>query len=419
MAYLKTALRVFLPLVVIGIAAMVTIALVRSRPEVPTQARPVELPSVRVEKVVVQDVAMTVVSQGTVSPRIESQLVPEIAGRVIWASPSFASGGFFEEGDALLRIDPYNYQQAVIAARSQVAQSRLRLAQEAAEADVARREWEELGRGDATALTLREPQLEDARASVLAAEANLERAQRDLGRAEVTAPFAGRVRQKSVDVGQFVTVGSPVATLYAVDAAEVRLPLPDAELAYLDVPLAYRGREERIGPRVTLRADFAGESYTWEGRIVRTEAEIDPVSRMVNVIAQVSDPYAPGRDPRRPPLAVGMFVEAEIEGRVADEVVVLPRSALRGRDQVLVVDDEDRLRIRTVVLLRSTSQNVVISEGLAAGERVVLTPIEVVTEGMRVQIAPGAVSVRRPAAAPTAPLPDLGQSVPLAHGGQS
>ena len=394
MTSFKTALRVLLPLVVIGLAALVTTALIQSRPEVPVQPRPVELPSVRVEEVVVQDIAMTVISQGTVSPRIESQLVPEVAGRVVWASPSFASGGFFEEGDALLRIDPYNYQQAVIAARSQVAQSRLRLAQEESEADVARREWAELGRGDATALTLREPQLEDARASLLAAEANLERAQRDLDRAEVTAPFAGRVRQKSVDVGQFVSVGSPVATLYAIDAAEVRLPLPDAELKYLDVPLAYRGREERVGPRVTLRAEFAGESYAWEGRIVRTEAEIDPVSRMVTVIAQVSDPYAPGRDPRRPPLAVGMFVEAEIEGRVAPQVVRLPRAALRDRDQVLVVDNEDRLHFRTVEVLRSTSQNVVISGGLAAGERVILSAIDAVTDGMRVQIVSDAASLR-------------------------
>jgi RND family efflux transporter MFP subunit len=415
MPHIKTVLRVLLPLVVIGIAVLVTMALFRSRPEVPTEARSVELPSVRVETVVIQDLPMTVVSQGTVSPRIESQLVPEIAGRVMWASPSFASGGFFEEGDALLRIDPYNYQQAVIAARSQVAQSRLRLAQEEAEADVARREWDDLGRGDASPLTLREPQLEDARASVQAAESNLERAQRDLDRSEVTAPFAGRVRQKSVDVGQFVTVGSPVATLYAVDAAEVRLPLPDAELKYLDVPLAYRGREERVGPRVTLRADFAGESYAWQGRIVRTEAEIDPVSRMVNVIAQVNDPYAPGTDPRRPPLAVGMFVEAEIEGPVAAGVVVLPRAALRGPDQVIVVDDEDRLRIRTVDVLRSTSRDVVIAQGLAAGERVVLTQMEVVTEGMRVQVAAGAASSPERTVVPSSD----SQQVPTGVGGQS
>jgi hypothetical protein len=136
---------------------------------------------------------------------------------------------------------------------------------------------------------------------------------------------------------------------------------------------------------------------------------------MVNVIAQVDDPYAPGSDPRRPPLAVGMFVEAEIEGRIANEVVVLPRAVLRGRDQVLVVDDEDRLRIRTVEVLRSTTEHVVISEGLLAGERVILTSMEVATEGMRVQIATGAPLSEQRTLEPT---PD-GQRVPFADWGQS
>jgi hypothetical protein len=144
---------------------------------------------------------------------------------------------------------------------------------------------------------------------------------RDLERAEIVAPYAGRVRGKDVDVGQFVTVGASVATIYAVDLAEVRLPLPDEELAFLDLPLSYRGSTNQPTPRVTLRATFAGETHEWEGRVVRTESEIDPVSRMVHVVAEVADPYAPGPNPNRPPLAVGMYVEAEIEGRTVSDVV--------------------------------------------------------------------------------------------------
>ena len=139
------------------------------------------------------------------------------------------------------------------------------------------------------------------------------RAERDLDRADVTAPYAGRVRSKNVDVGQFVTVGTSIATVYAVDVAEVRLPLPDGELAYLDLPLAYRGTSNQRGPHVTLSTTFAGARYEWTGRVVRTEGEIDPVSRMVHVVAEVQDPYAVGPDPNRPPLAVGMYVEAQIE----------------------------------------------------------------------------------------------------------
>ena len=233
---------------------------------------------------------------------------------------------------------------------------------------------------------MREPQLDDAHAAVAAAEANLLRAQRDLERAEITAPYAGRVRYKNVDVGQFVTVGNAVATIYAVDVAEIRLPLPDDQLAYLDLPLSFRGTRNRPGPRVTVRTTFAGATYTWDGRVVRTESEIDPVSRMVHVVAEVRDPYIPGTDPNRPPLAVGMYVEAEIEGREFDQVVVLPRAAVRGQVQVLVIDADNRVRFRDVEILRSTVESVFVSGGLAQGERVVVSTIDSPTEGMLVQV---------------------------------
>jgi RND family efflux transporter MFP subunit len=380
------SLRVVLPLAVLVGAGLGGYAIFQTRPEVAIASRAVELPGVRVHEVVLSDLALSVTSHGTIAPRTESQLVPEIAGQVLWVSPSFASGGFFEEGETLLRIDQYDYAQTLITAQSQLTQARLRLTQEEAEAVVARREWQELGRGAATPLTLREPQMADARAAVAAADANLDRARRDLERADIKAPYAGRVREKNVDIGQFVTVGAPVARIYAVDRAEVRLPLPDSELAFLDLPLAYRGQGARPGPNVILRSEFAGKTHEWRGRIVRTEAEIDPVSRMVHAVAEVADPYAQGLDPSRPPLAVGMFVEAEIEGRTASQVAVLPRAALRGRDQMLVVDATDRIQFRRVEVFRATSQTVVVSSGLEAGERVLVSALEAATEGMQVQV---------------------------------
>jgi multidrug efflux system membrane fusion protein len=379
-------LKVLLPLVVVVAAGLAAYGMFLSRPPVETQAPVIEPPSVRVQRVTFDSVNLTVTSQGTVQPRTSSQLVPEISGPVIEVAPSFAVGGFFEAGDVLLRIDPYDYLQAVITGRSQLAQAQLRLAQEEAEAEVARREWQDLGRGDASALTLREPQVADARASIAAAEAALDRAARDLERAEIKAPYAGRVQSKDVDVGQFVSKGNTVARIYAVDSAEIRLPLPDEELAYVDVPLSYRGATRRSSPRVTISANFAGREHTWEGRIVRTEGEIDPVSRMVHVVAEIRDPYAPGSDPRRPPLSSGMFVEAEITGSTVNDVVVLPWAALRGRDQVLVVDETNRLRFRDVEILRSTRDDVLIRAGLAEGEMVCISPLDTVTDGMVVRV---------------------------------
>ena len=384
---LLRSLRVVLPLAVLGVAVVAAAVLVSTRPPVATQAPTIEPPGVRVHQVTLEEVPLTVTSQGTVRPRTESQLVSEIAGRVIWVAPSFAEGGFFEANDVLVRIDTFDYEQAIVSARSQLAQARLMLAQEEAEADVAAREWAELGRGDPRELTLRKPQLEDARASVAAAEANLERAERDMERAEIVAPYAGRVRRKDVDVGQFVTVGASVATIYAVDLAEVRLPLPDEELAYLDLPLSYRGVTNQPTPAVTIRATFAGETHEWEGRIVRTESEIDPVSRMVHVVAEVRDPYAAGPVPNRPPLAVGMYVQAEIEGRTARDVAVVPRAALRGARQVVVVGPDDRISFRDVDILRTTTDRMFVREGLAPGELVAVSPLDAATDGMRVQLA--------------------------------
>jgi multidrug efflux system membrane fusion protein len=407
--FLIRILKVLLPLVVVVGAGLVAYGMFLSRPPVETQAPVIAPPSVRVQRVTFDSVTLTVTSQGTVQPRTSSQLVPEISGPVIEVAPSFAVGGFFEAGDVLLRIDPYDYQQAVITGRSQVAQAELRLAQEEAEAEVARREWQDLGRGDASALTLRQPQLEDARASVASAEAALDRAARDLERADVKAPYAGRVQSKDVDVGQFVNKGNTIAHIYAVDSAEIRLPLPDEELAYVNVPLSYRGATRRSSPRVTISSNFAGREHTWDGRIVRTEGEIDPVSRMVHVVAEVRDPYAPGNDPRRPPLSSGMFVEAEITGSTVNDVVILPWAALRGRDQVLIVDEANRLRFRDVEILRSTSDEVLIRAGLAEGELVCISPLDTVTDGMVVRVVDDdlqlAGSVPAPANTPAAAEP--------------
>ena len=288
-------LKVVSPILLLVAGAVGSVAMVRMRPEVETRPPERRPPLVRIAEVHFEDHQYGVKSQGTVSPRTESQLVPEVAGRVTWVSPSLASGGYFKAGETLLKIDPYDYQQAVIQARAEVARAKLRLAQEEAEARVARKEWGDLGSGEAKALTLRVPQLEEARAVLAAAEAQLDKTERDLERTQVRAPYAGRVREERVDVGQFVTTGAPVATIYSVDYAEVRLPLPNNELAYLEIPLDYRDDPRtNPGPRVVLRSDFAGKTFEWEGRIVRTEGEIDPSSRMVHVVAQVKDPYAKG-----------------------------------------------------------------------------------------------------------------------------
>jgi RND family efflux transporter MFP subunit len=380
-------LKIVLPLLVIVGGGAVAAYLILNGPEVETRPPEVVPPLVRTLTVESTDVQLSVHTQGTVAPRTETVLVPEVAGRVVSLSPSLVSGGFFEKGEELLRLDPRDYELALVNARSQVARAELALAREEEEAEVAREEWAKIGDGDPSPLVVREPQVADAVAAVEAARAAVERAERDLSRTRVLAPFDGRVREKRVDLGQYVSPGTQLARIYAVDVAEVRLPLPDRELAYLDLPLDFRGNGQGStrGPEVALSALFAGERHEWTGRIVRTEGEIDAQSRMVHVVAQVRDPYGRHRTSGGAPLAVGLFVEAEILGRTVEDVIVLPRAARRADGRVLVVDGEDRLRFREVEILKAGEDRLVLRSGLAAGERVCLSPLDAVVDGMKVR----------------------------------
>lgn len=373
-------LKWLLPVAIVALAVVIVVALVASRPEVETAPRQIVPPTVRVAAVEPTSVELRVRSQGSVIPVTEADLAAEAAGNIVWASESFEVGGFFDAGDVLLRLDRREYELAVASARATVAQARVAMTREEAEAEVAREEWEELGGlGEPGPLVLREPQLDEARARVEAALANQARAELDLERTVIRAPFAGRLRAKRVDRGEFVNRGAPLATIYSVDAAEVTLPVPDSELAFLDLPL---GAELRgAGPRVVLQAQFAGRRHEWEARIVRVGGEIDPATRMVNLIARVEDPYrAVGG---RPPLSVGLFVEAEVVGRSVDSVFEVPRGALVGTDRVWLVED-DRLALRKVGILRSDPDVAIVSDGLASGGRISLTILETAVEGMLV-----------------------------------
>jgi len=378
-------LKVILPFGIVLIGALIAMAMVKSRS--PVEMRPpVEFaPLVRVIEVTPQVTRLLIKTQGTVKPRTEGQLVAEVAGQVIWVSPGFAAGGFFEKGDVLVRVDARDYELALVTARGQVAQAQVRFETEEAQAEVAREEWEQLGTGGDSPLATRELQLQEAAASLASAEAALERAERNLRRTGVRAPFAGRVRAKLTDIGEYLAPGVPVASVFSVDYAEIRLPIPDTELAYVDLPVDYRGETaQQTGPLVHLYADFAGSRHHWEGRIVRVEGEIDPQSRMVHAIAQVADPYGKGEGKDPMPLAVGLFVEAEIEGHQIENVYIVPRAAIRG-DRVMVVDDDDRLRFRDVEILRNDRKNVVVSAGLSPGDRVSVSTMQAVSDGMKVR----------------------------------
>ncbi len=369
--------KFLIPLVVIAVFAVAATGLVMTSVDVqPTVPEPIP----RVVKVVdvnPQTIRLTVSSQGTIVPRTESELIPEVSGRILSVSPSLAAGGHFKEGDILLRIDPADYRTALSRARSAVERTEAEL--ELAQFEHDRQEQlEEQKLASRSQFQQASRTLKVASAAYSEATTALKQAERDLWRTELKAPFDGRVRSERADVGQFIQRGASIGTLYASNTVEVRLPVADRQLAFLNIPFGYQGDiDAQDAPEVTLRAEFAGKKLSWVGTIVRTEAEIDEKTRMVNVVAQV-------RTNDDPMLSVGLFVAAEIQGREVNEVIVLPRAALRGNDRVLVVDSENRMYHRDITPLRLYEDKIIVQSGLLAGERVCISQIQTVIDGMRV-----------------------------------
>ena len=341
----------------------------------PTAQEPVYA-TVRVKEVAPQAVKLKVHSQGTVNPSTESQLIPEVSGRITWISPKLVAGGYFDEGELLARVDNADYENNKNRAKANLVRAE-------AEHQHARYEYSRLKSLAERKLTSRS-QLENslrafrvAQAALQDSQVNFEQAEQDLQRTQITAPFTGLVRSKNVDIGQFIARGTAIATLYASGLVEVRLPIADRQLAFLNLPATLRGElPAELQPNVTLTTEYGGQQLSWEGKIVRTEAEIDISSRMVQLVARV--PHSEDTAP----LAVGLFVEAEIEGLSAENIVVLPRSALRNDNQVLLVDAENKLRFQDIEPLRLYQDDVLISKGLDQGDRVCISPVQTAIDGM-------------------------------------
>jgi RND family efflux transporter MFP subunit len=368
---------------VAGIAVIFMLFATQPQPQRANSApRPV---AVFVEEAQSGEVALTVTSQGEAQPRTQINLVPQVAGRITFVNPDFIEGGFFEAGETLIQIEDADYRLAVTRAAAQVAQAEQALAREQAESDLAASEWEELGEGEASALTLREPQLAEARAQLAAAEASLQEARLNLQRTRISAPFDGRVRSKNADLGQYVSPGTNLGQVFSTDTVMVRLPLTDHDLGLLGIPVAYNAMgDDDGGIPVTLSATLAGERHEWQGRITRTDSAIDTETRVLYAIAEVEDPYGTAAQEEGAPLAVGLFVSATIQGREIDNAYIIPRNALRGEDSVYIVREGGTMEIHTVSIIDSSPDRVVVSSGVDGGDLVVVSPLRGASNGMRV-----------------------------------
>lgn len=382
------ALAIGLPIAIIlflgggGIAAMFALK--------PKAEKAEEAPrglAIFTEPVTLTDLQLNVFSQGEVRPRREISLASQISGRVSYVSPTFIDGAFVRRGEVLVRIEDADYQLMKIRAQSQVASAEQALLRVQAEAEIARRDWDDLGTGEASPLALREPQLAEASAALDAARAQLQETELSLERTAIRAPFDGRVRTKSVDIGQYVGPGQSLGMMFGTDRAEVTLALSDAELGRLGLSLAFEESAEHKGNEVYLTAEVAGKPRQWTGRVSRTSAAVDSQTRLVSAIVTVEDPFGKGADGDAP-LAPGLFVNARIEGETLENVLHAPRSALRSENNVFIANPENStLSIRQADIIFTDPNGVYMRSGVEAGELAITSPVQAPFDGMNITIA--------------------------------
>lgn len=397
---LRKVLVVLVPIGVIIGFIIATMIIVKANEKPKENKRKFNTLAVMADYARVEDVQLSVSTQGEARPRREIDLVPEVGGKIVYVSPNFLEGGIFKKGEVLVRIDDSDYKVAEIRASANVAQAEQLLVREIAEGQIAKQDYEELGRGGASPLALREPQRQQAEAALLAAKADLENARLQLTRTAVRAPFAGRIRSKQSDIGQFVAPGSRLGRIFSTDVIEVRLPLTDLDLSKIDLPISFFAQSADEALDVELSAVVSGKMRVWNGKIMRTDSAYDTQTRALFAIAEVFDPYGTGASDENVPLAPGLFVNAKISGKTFENVIVMPRDGLRPDNEVYIVDDKGKAEIRKVSVLDSNSQRAVLTSGVASGELVLLSPMERSRVDMTLKVmdinSPGTILVDPP-----------------------
>lgn len=381
-------LRVIPPIIVLSLTWIIGYQIISNPIEPPKRPTPQNVLNVEGTTLKSEDFQVFVQTQGNVEPHTETLLIPRVAGHIINVSPSFRDGGFFKKGELLVEIDKGDYLTELISAQANLAQAKSALESEKARSQQAKENWEGLGLNEEpTALVLRKPQLAQAQADVDSAQARVEKATRDLEHTEIKAPYDGRIRGKGADVGQYVSPGSTIARIFAVDYVEIRLPIPPKEAAFIDLPEQIQNKAGITGPQPEVEFEItdARARQLWKGKIVRTEGVMDVRSRQVMAVAQIKNPYLP-RDPSQAPLKIGQFVKASITGRTLKQHFVLPRSSVRDDNHIFTITEANTLERMMVEIIwaNATSDQVVVQGEIKNGDILCITPIPFAVNGMKV-----------------------------------
>lgn len=378
-----------------GVIGFVLLMVFRPRPPQSEPAR--RIPLVVTARADVRSGNLLIHGNGTVRPRSQITLVPQVAGRVEWVSPALVSGGRFEAGDVLLRIEPADYQNAVAIAEAEVADRRVAVLRAEEERELAVEEYERLraregidfatDSTDMGSLIFREPQLEAARANLRRAEARLDDAELSLQRTRVRAPFDGVVQTEGVDIGQYVAPGQAIASIWATETVEIVVSLTDDEAALIAGIWDAKAGDDEAPIAATVSAVFGGRRYEWAGYVDRAEGALNAETRTIDVVVRVPDPFVTGATTGRPPLLLGTYVDVSIQGVNLPHYVVAPRAAFRDGDRLWLVEADSLLRILPAEFIQEVGDSVFLGADVEPGDRVIVSPLDVVTDGMRIRVA--------------------------------
>jgi RND family efflux transporter MFP subunit len=369
------------PLLIIGISTIIASVLYilgQISPEPIQEQAPID---VNVQILTPIDYQIKIKSTGTTTPITQTVLTSEVGGEVIYRSRKFSEGSSVISGEILAKIDDTDLQLQYKNALLQLASAEVQFAVQQAEAEIAQEAWEQIGEGTAKDLTAKKPQLKQAKAALEVANAQVQSAEKKLNKTEITAPYTGRIQNINIDLGSTIIPGQPVGSMYTSNEIEVTLSVKDSDLQFLDIPMVGRKLNPNQKSIVIIKSIYRGEMQEWAGNLERVDGVIDPMTRMIKLIANFKNNFI---EETKPILPIGLFVEAEINGKQLEDIFMIPNTALTPNNELLVLNQNDALEIRKVKVITRMKNYILVKEGIKAGERVVVSKLSIITNGMLV-----------------------------------
>ena len=369
------------PLIIIGISTAIAAVLYMLGQISPDAIQEKDPMDVNVQILTPIDYQIKIKSTGTTTPITQTVLTSEVGGEVIYRSKKFSEGSSVISGEILAKIDDTDLQLQYKNALLQLASAEVQFAVQQAEAEIAQEAWDQVGEGVPQELTTKKPQLKQAKAALEVAKAQVQSAEKKLNKTEITAPYTGRIQNINIDLGSTIIPGQPVGSMYTSNEIEVTLSVKDSDLQFLDIPMDGRKLNPDQKSIVVIKSLYKGEMQEWAGNLERVDGVIDPMTRMIKLIANFKNNFI---EETKPILPIGLFVEAEINGKHLEDIFMIPNSALTPNDELLFLNQDDALEIRKVSILTKMKNHILVKEGMKAGERVVVSKLSIATNGMLV-----------------------------------